>query len=38
MKKTNSENLSNPKSIKNDEKTPQKENTKGNIKDESKII
>jgi len=37
MKKTNSENLSNPKSIKNDEKTPQKENTKRNTKDESNI-
>ena len=40
MKKINSENLSNPKSIENDEKSPkevQKENTKGNTKDESKI-
>ena len=40
MKKTNSENYSNPKSIKNVEKTPkevEKENTKGNPKDESKI-
>ena len=40
MKKINSENLSNPKSIENDENTPkevQKESTKGNTKDESKI-
>ena len=40
MNKINLENLSNPKSIENDEKSPkevQKENTKGNTKDESKI-